>query len=138
MRRNPENKGATTDSVGYGTTRKSEIRVNMPAEADDDYVRQFAQAALGLVNPDLRVYVEYSNEVWNGGYAAAWYAQAQGLALGLSQNAFEAQIRFHARRSREIFGIWEQVFPKARLVRVLGPVHPQARHLSHFGSLHAA
>jgi len=30
------------------------------------------------------------------------------------------QIRYHAHRSREIFGIWESVVPRARLVRVLG------------------
>ena len=99
---------------------------SMPHQADDDYVRQFAQLALQLLSPTIKVYVEYSNEVWNGNYAQARYAQTQGLALGLSQNATEAGIRFHSRRSREIFGIWEGVFPRERLVRVLGSFHLNA------------
>ncbi|MGH8102913.1 MAG: hypothetical protein ACREJQ_00150 [bacterium] len=92
----------------------------MPHQADDDYVRRFAQAVRGSLNANLKIYVEYSNEVWNGGYAQAWYAQQQGLAQHLSANAYQAQIRYHAKRSREIFAIWESVFPKDRLVRVLG------------------
>ncbi|MBI3271872.1 MAG: DJ-1/PfpI family protein [Planctomycetes bacterium] len=92
----------------------------IPHQADDDYVRNFAQLALQLLDPRLKAYVEYSNEVWNGQFPQARYAQARGLALNLSANPYEAQIRFHGRRSREIFGIFEAVFPKARLVRVLG------------------
>lgn len=35
------------------------------------------------------------DEVWNGNYAQARYAQTQGLALGLSQNATEAGNHHH-------------------------------------------
>lgn len=91
----------------------------MPHLADDDYVRNFAQTARRLLDPGLKAYVEYSNEVWNRRYAQAHYAQQQGLALRLSSNPQEAQIRFYAKRSAEIFSIWEKVFPKDRLVRVL-------------------
>ncbi|MDQ3812834.1 MAG: hypothetical protein M3347_02655, partial [Armatimonadota bacterium] len=92
---------------------------NMSHVADDDYVRRFAQQVKQLLDPQLKVYVEHSNEVWNGQYPQARYAQEQGLALGLSQNPFEAQMRYHARRSRQIFAIWEEVFGPNRLVRVL-------------------
>jgi hypothetical protein len=88
--------------------------------ADDNYVRQFALRVQALLNPNLKVYVEHSNEVWNGGYPQAYYAQQRGLALGLSTNPGEAQTRYHALRSRQIFGIFEEVFPPERLVRVLG------------------
>jgi hypothetical protein len=92
---------------------------NMPHQADDEYVRQFAETALRLLGPGRRVYVEYSNEVWNNEYAQAAYARAQGLALGLSTDPFQAQVRYQALRSQQIFAIWESVFPKDRLVRVL-------------------
>lgn len=87
--------------------------------ADDDYVRRFAQAVRAGLDPKLKVYVEHSNEVWNGQYPQAGYARERGLALGLSTNPYQAQIRYHARRSREIFAIFEEVFPRERLVRVL-------------------
>src|SRR5207249_8596750 len=37
----------------------------MPHLADDDYVRRFARLVKERLRPDLKVYVEYSNEVWN-------------------------------------------------------------------------
>jgi len=92
---------------------------SMPHPADDDYMRRFAQTVNALLNPNLKVYVEYSDEVWNGSYAQAPYAQQRGLALGLSADPFQAQMRYHSLRSRQIFGIFEQVFPPSRLVRVL-------------------
>ena len=42
------------------------------------------------------------------------------LELNLSANAREAQTRYHALRSRQIFGIFEEILPPDRLVRVLG------------------
>jgi hypothetical protein len=92
----------------------------LPHLADDDFVEQFAQMVFDDLDPDLTVYVEHSNEVWNGIFSQAGYAQAQGLALGLSTNAYEAQLRYHSQRSVEIFAIFEQVFGGTeRLVRVL-------------------
>jgi len=37
----------------------------MPHQADDHFVRKFAYKVLDKLDPDLNVYVEYSNEVWN-------------------------------------------------------------------------
>ena len=92
----------------------------IPHLADDDYVRHFAETVAELLDPELKVYVEHSNEVWNGGYPQALYAQQRGLALGLSTNPGEARVRYHALRSRQIFDIFERALPRARLVRVLG------------------
>src|SRR5581483_6113922 len=44
----------------------------------------------------------------------------QGRKLGLSNNDYEAQLRYYSRRSVEVFKIWEEVFGgRERLVRVL-------------------
>jgi hypothetical protein len=88
--------------------------------ADDDYVRRFALKAREQLDPRLKVYIEHSDEIWNYNYAQSLYAQQHGLAAGLSRDPGEAAIRWHAKRSREIFGIFEEVFPLDRLVRVLG------------------
>lgn len=93
---------------------------NMPHQASDDFVRQFARMAKDRLNPNLKIYIEYSNEIWNGQFQQARYAAQQGLALGLSSNSFEAQLRYQSKRSLEIFNIWENVFGSTdRLVRVL-------------------
>lgn len=92
----------------------------IPHQADDDYVRQFATLVKNTLAPNLKAYVEYSNEVWNGQFAQAGYAQARGLALGLSANAYEAQLRFYSQRTVEIFEFCAEVFQSNnRLVRVL-------------------
>ena len=93
----------------------------MPHEADDDYVRRFAELVERSLDPGLHVYVEYSNELWNGMFAQSRYAQAQGRAEGLAEKAWVAGWRYTAKRSVEIFEIWEDVFgDRGRLVRVLG------------------
>lgn len=92
----------------------------VPHLADDAYVTQLATYLRDHVDPSLRVYVEHSNEVWNGQFAQATYARDRGLELGLSSDAFQAQLLYHSQRSLQIFQIFETVFGDAdRLVRVM-------------------
>ena len=41
---------------------------NMPHLGDDSYQRGFAQMVKERLRPDVKVYVEYSNEVWHTGF----------------------------------------------------------------------
>lgn len=92
----------------------------IPHEADDDYVRRFAQLVKEKLDPPRRVYIEYSNEVWNGQFQQHRYAAEQGQKLGFAEKPWEAAWRYTARRSVEIFKIWESVFGgRDRLLRVL-------------------
>jgi len=94
----------------------------IPAAADDDYVQHAAQLFYNSLNPNLRVYVEYANERWNGGYFGCTYAETQGLKLSLDPNASRAGSYYVARRSGQIWNIFQQVFGSAassRLVKVI-------------------
>lgn len=92
----------------------------LPHLADDDYVRHFAQQVKEQLAPDLKVYLEYSNEVWNGQFPQSRYAGQIGQKLGLGDKPWEAGWRYTARRSVQIFRIWSEVFGgHDRLVRVL-------------------
>jgi len=92
----------------------------VPHLADDDWVTQLATLVRDRLDPGLRVYVEYSNEIWNDSFPQGSYVEQKGLDLGLSGSPFEARLRYQAQRSLEIFGIFESVFGGAsRLVRVL-------------------
>lgn len=98
--------------------------INIPTFASDDYVRKLAELFHDSENglsPSRKVYIEYSNEVWNGGfplqskYAADQARNKYGYTDFLSD-------RFVARRSLEIFKIFNEVYGKAdahRVVRVL-------------------
>lgn len=92
----------------------------MPHMADDDYVRQFARMVKDKLNPNLKVYVEYSNEVWNGQFKQNRYAADKGKELGFAEKPWEAAWKYTAYRSVQIFEIWEKEFAgKDRLIRVL-------------------
>jgi hypothetical protein len=92
----------------------------LPHQATDDYVRRFAEMVKARLQPNLKIYIEYSNECWNGIFSQARYCRDKGKALGLSDNDFQAQLRYYSKHSVEIFGIWESVFGgPERLVRVL-------------------
>lgn len=106
--------------------------------ASDDFVRRMATLVRDTLRPDLTVYIEHSNEVWNVAFPQGEYATRRGLELGLHTTsghptndcaAFAADhvcanIRYHAKRSLEIFSIWTSVFGGAarasRLKFVLG------------------
>ena len=92
----------------------------IPHQASDDYVLQFAKLVKQRLDPRLRVYLEYSNEVWNTTFPQAAFAREMGRKLKLSDNDFQAQLFFYSRRSVEVFKIWKSVFRrKNRLIRVM-------------------
>jgi hypothetical protein len=97
---------------------------NMPHEASDDYVRQFA----AMVHRDLRLpqkaYVEYSNEVWNGQFTQGSYVEARGTGeYGDGQGTpFDRRLNWYGQRSAQICDLWKQAFgaDANRVVCVLG------------------
>ena len=92
----------------------------MPHQADDDYVKQFAGTVKANLNPHLRAWVEYSNEVWNGGFEQNAYAAKQGQRLKFAEKPWEAACKYTAYRSVQIFKLWQQVFgDSSHFVRVL-------------------
>lgn len=90
--------------------------LTIPHKADDAYVRKLAQMAKARLNPDLRVYVEHSNEVWNSQFAQQAYVAQQAAA----QVPPIDQIQYHALRSRTIGGIFKDELGSSRVVTVLG------------------
>ena len=90
----------------------------IPHAADDDYIRSFARQVREELDPNIPVWIEYSNELWNSIFEQHEYARERGEALGLG-TGFEAVLRFQARRSMEVFAIFEDEIGRDRLVRVM-------------------
>ena len=95
----------------------------VPHRAEDAYVREMAKLVRAKLDPKHVACIEYSNETWNTIFAQAHYCKQQGQKLELSRrNDYEAQLRYSAQRSVEIFKLFEAEFgkeSKSRLVRVL-------------------
>ncbi|GIL87895.1 hypothetical protein Vretifemale_15941 [Volvox reticuliferus] len=106
---------------------------NMPFAASDDYVTQFATAVRDTLRPDLRVYVEYGNELWHTGFPGGRYAQAMGLAMNLTEQGDkwyggatnEARLCFVGQRTANISKIWKAVWA-GRAAQVVVVVSGQA------------
>lgn len=94
----------------------------MPDKADDDYIRNFATLVKQQLSPKRKVYIEYSNEVWNSMFHQTKYSQQKGaeLGFGVKERPWEGGGMYYAHRSVEIFKIWTDVFGgHERLVRTI-------------------
>ena len=91
---------------------------NMPHLATSDYMAQFAGMVGDQLRPDLKVHVEYSNEVWNFIFEQAKWAEAQGQRRWGQSNSW---VQFYALRAVEMAKIWDAAFAgqTERLVKVI-------------------
>ena len=93
---------------------------NIPAQATDAYVKQFATLVNQQLSPSLRFYLEYSNETWNGSFSQNSWIQAQGLAAGYSTNTTMAGFFYTSARSSSIFATFRSVLTTpSRMIRVI-------------------
>lgn len=87
----------------------TDMWINIPVAASDDYVRQLAHLINSRLNASLNVYIEHGNEVWNPGFANSYNfnrnsAQAEAAAGGSQLNNDGAAsldvlaVRLHLRR----------------------------------------
>ncbi|MBD3422004.1 MAG: hypothetical protein GF398_17975 [Chitinivibrionales bacterium] len=101
----------------------------IPHQADDAFVRNMAQLVKEKLDPSLAIYLEHSNEVWNGNFQEQFqYAVQKGKELGLkgSGSDFDGLVLYHAQRSAEIVQIWEEVLgSRERLIGVFAVGGPK-------------
>ncbi|HRJ53699.1 MAG TPA: sugar-binding protein [Candidatus Thiothrix moscowensis] len=93
---------------------------SLPHAASDDFIRRFAEYVQAHLDPTLKVYVEYTNEAWNGIFTQHAFVKQRGLAMGLDTDPNQAAYKYYSKRSVEVFRVWESVFGgDKRLVRVM-------------------
>lgn len=92
--------------------------ITIPHQADDDYMQRAAQLIAERLDKRLHVFVEYSNENWNGIFSQVQWEQEQGLALGLDrlrqgktqeETEFWAGMFFAVRRSAYLHSVFRRV-----------------------------
>lgn len=108
-----------------------DIWINIPVAADDDYIRRLAELMHERLQPGLKIYLEYSNEVWNPLFSQQdWnfrqaFVERESLMLpSESYSSVNPKLpaRRVARRTVEIGRIFADVFGKGSLMRDLFPV----------------
>ncbi len=102
---------------------------NIPHNADDAFIYRFAQTVNQQLKPNLRVYLEYTNEAWNSIFVPqAEHMKQTGYKLKLDKNRNIAGSKYYSMQSVKIFKIWERVFRgNQRLIRVMGGMTTNTR-----------
>ncbi|WP_239005417.1 cellulose-binding protein [Gloeothece citriformis] len=95
----------------------------MPHQATDDYVKNFATYVRDHLKPELKIYVEYSNEVWNPQFKQFHWVEEHAGSLNRAQA--------YGKRATEIANIWDDVFgnQKERVIGVMAGQTPNPRVL---------
>jgi len=91
------------------TTQKN-AWVCIPHQADDNFVTQFATLLRDNLDPNLKIYVEYTNEAWNSIFAQNQYVELMGQNEGYTGEPWEQGWKYYAKRSADIHHIFETVF----------------------------
>lgn len=106
--------------------------INIPDQATDHYIRQLATLFKNNLSPDRKLYVEWSNEVWNDIFDQTqrnYDATNAEIATGWSNlnydgeaNPFYLAWRRTARRGKEVSDIFRSVFGNAAMMTRVRPV----------------
>ncbi|MFY0682138.1 MAG: calcium-binding protein [Thalassovita sp.] len=94
---------------------------NMPHLAEDAYVTAFATQVKTELRPDLKAYVEYSNEVWNFIFPQAIWAGEQAEERW-PRGSDDRWMQFAGMRAAQVADLWTDVYAEeapARLTRVV-------------------
>jgi hypothetical protein len=106
----------TTEGVAYEwqidlcNRLGADLWVTIPHRADYDYSARLAQLVRDNLKPELKVYVEYSNETWNFGFQQAEWCKNQGVALRLDSNEYTAGFIYHTYAAVRHFAQWDRIF----------------------------
>jgi hypothetical protein len=106
---------------------KSDPWFSLHHQVSDEYVTNFARYVKENLDPDRKVYVEYSNEVWNGVFVQFQWVTEQAKLLwpGSNKDDNTKRINFFSKRTTEIAQIWDRVFGEDK-ARVIGVMAAQA------------
>lgn len=93
----------------------ADIWVNVPHAADVEYIRSLAQLVSERLDADRKVYVEWSNEVWNPspGFSQHLWYEEKGALRGQSGS------QFYVQGLMEIHDVFVEELGEDRVVRVL-------------------
>lgn len=96
--------------VDLANRLETDAWVCIPHKADDEYVQQLMTYFKANLAPNSKVWVEYSNEIWNSMFEQSRYAGELGQQMQFSDRPWEAAWKYTAHRSIEIFKIVDDVY----------------------------
>jgi hypothetical protein len=107
--------------IDLANTLRADPWFNIPVKASDEYIRQMALLVHQRLRPDLHPMIEFSNEIWNGFFVDAAYAQKMGVEMHLAPDPAIAKLNWYALRASQMFDIWNEVYgpDKEKIVHII-------------------
>lgn len=116
------------DMIALANLTGKDLWINVPDQASDDYTRRLADLLRDTLRPDVKLYVEYSNEIWNNSYQQSHRVQASAWANPdlTAQDYFSRLSQQAADRLHGISMIFDGEFgaQKSRVAPVMGGFLP--------------
>ena len=127
--------------IALANLLKAHPWLNIPHNADDDYISRYASLVADELDDSLIAHIEYSNEVWNSGFWGHNYNNLKGAQdstisamtnFASRDTAYSVRTRYYAKRSTAVFTSFENEFTdNTRLKRILGGQHKNASITGH-------
>ncbi|MEL6495304.1 MAG: cellulose-binding protein [Cyanobacteria bacterium J06623_7] len=113
--------------VELANQTQSDPWFTMPHQASDEYITEFAKYVQEHLDPDLKIYLEYSNETWNWRFEQTKWIDRQAKQQWGQDSPLD-KVDWYSQRTTEIIQIWEQVFAENE-ERVIGIMAGQAANV---------
>ena len=122
---------AWEDIIELANETTTPIWINIPAQADDDYVLKLATLINTTINPGIPVYIEYSNELWNYSFQQFTYNAAAAKAevaanpsspLNYDKGGDDYGFRRTAYRLKQISDIFRTVVGDTKMMSIYRPI----------------
>ena len=128
--------------VALANKTGTDMWINIPAEADDTYVRNTLAYVRDHLASGLSVKVEYSNEVWNWGFQQASYARDKAGAMwgtdlngngqidyNTAEEAKGGYLLYYGYRAAQVAAIANDVFATSASGRLQNVISTQTTYL---------
>lgn len=133
--------------ISLSNLTNKNIWVNIPSGADNDYIYNLANLFRKNLNPDIKIYIEYSNEVWNGIYKQhkenfdmaeneIKYDTKSTLFYDGKKDRAVVGYRRIAKRGKEISDIFRKVYGASSMMHTIRPIfasHVENPYVSKLG-----
>lgn len=96
--------------IALANASGKDLWINIPYQADDDYVRRLAILFKTELMPGRKIYLEYSNEVWNSSFPQAAYNIGQAAAESLDPHSvLKVRVSADDDPSNAVYCAWKRI-----------------------------
>ena len=106
--------------VQLANITQKDIWINIPHKADNAFLDSLANFLQNGLDPSIKIYLEYSNEVWNGAFSQNADCAQMAQNLGYTGQQWERAWKYTAKRSADVFKVFSDVFiDDTRIIKII-------------------